>query len=514
MLVFKLDDMKKILLTILIGWGACSCSDFLEPDSPSEYMPKTVEALNEMLLGEAYPTATSAYLFCLHNALNDDIEMSEENISYRAATIESTRLIYSWHPEMFELTSVSISQLWRTYYSYILGTNAALDYLNDVSGTENEKAYVRAQAYALRAFYYFNLVNLFGEPYNHDKNAGGVSLKLTSSLSSSYEARETVGEVYEQIIKDLDEAEKSFLTLPEEQQKKGTYRMTLPAVQLIRARVCLHINDMEGAAKYAKKVIDDWDYELYDLNFFRATNDVAYPNYAVADNSETIWTYGNVSDAFNAALTVMGYLQDGTTAAYSLNASADLVACFKEGDLRKDLYLVKELRGPANATKDQLKPAEGHYLPWSKCPLAYNNAISSNKNVFGMSLRLSEAYLILAEAVYDTDKKLALQMINDLRRKRYTDDQEYTDVNYSGEDLLDFIREERRRELCFEGQRWFDLRRYGMPSFKHRWVENGTIVGNYVLEEGDAAYTLPIPASVLERNPALKQNELTTPKTL
>ena len=458
MLVFKLDDMKKILLTILIGWGACSCSDFLEPDSPSEYMPKTVEALNEMLLGEAYPTATSAYLFCLHNALNDDIEMSEENISYRAATIESTRLIYSWHPEMFELTSVSISQLWRTYYSYILGTNAA--------------------------------------------------------LSSSYEARETVGEVYEQIIKDLDEAEKSFLTLPEEQQKKGTYRMTLPAVQLIRARVCLHINDMEGAAKYAKKVIDDWDYELYDLNFFRATNDVAYPNYAVADNSETIWTYGNVSDAFNAALTVMGYLQDGTTAAYSLNASADLVACFKEGDLRKDLYLVKELRGPANATKDQLKPAEGHYLPWSKCPLAYNNAISSNKNVFGMSLRLSEAYLILAEAVYDTDKKLALQMINDLRRKRYTDDQEYTDVNYSGEDLLDFIREERRRELCFEGQRWFDLRRYGMPSFKHRWVENGTIVGNYVLEEGDAAYTLPIPASVLERNPALKQNELTTPKTL
>lgn len=513
MLVFKLDDMKKILLTILIGWGACSCSDFLEPNSPSEYVPKTADALNEMLLGTAYPTATSTQLFCMPNVLNDDIEMSEENISYRAATIESTRLIYSWNPEMFELSAISMTQLWQTYYKYILGTNAALDYLDDVSGTANEKNYVRAQAYTLRAFYYFNLVNLFGEPYNHDKNADGVPLKLTSNLSSDYEVRESVGKVYEQIIKDLDEAEKSFLALPKEQQKKGTYRINLPAVQLLRARVCLHMDDMEGAAKYAKKVIHEWNYELYDLNSFSATDEISYPNYAVPDNSETIWTYGNVADAFNMALTVTGELQNGTVA-NSLNASGDLIACFKDGDLRKDLYLVNELRGPANGTKDQFKPVAGHYLPWSKCPLAYNNAISNNSNAFGMFLRLSEAYLILAEAVYNTDEDLALQTINDLRRKRYTDDQEYTDVNYSGEDLLNFIREERRRELCFEGQRWFDLRRYGMPSFKHRWVDNGVIVGNYVMEEGDAAYTLPIPANALDRNPALKQNKLTTPKTL
>lgn len=513
MLVFKLDDMKKILLIILIGWGACACSDFLEPDSPSEYMPKTADALNEMLLGEAYPTATSVYLFCLHNAMNDDIEMSEENLSYKGATIESVRLIHSWNPEMFELSSISIAQLWQTYYEYILGTNAALDYLDDVSGTANEKAYVRAQAYGLRAFYYFNLVNLFGEPYNHDKEADGVPLKLVSGLSSNFEARETVGKVYEQIIKDLDEAERNFLTLPEEQQKKGTYRINLPAVQLLRARVCLHMDDMEGAAKYAQKVIREWNYELYDLNSFSATSDISYPNYALPDNPETIWTYGNVGDAFNLAVTLTGFLGDGT-AANSVNASGDLIVCFKEGDLRKDLYLVSELRGPANATKDQLKPVEGHYLAWSKCPLNYNHAVSNSKNEFGMSLRLSEAYLILAEAVYDTDEELALQTINDLRRKRYTDGQEYAEVNYSGEDLLNFIREERRRELCFEGQRWFDLRRYGMPSFKHRWVESGIIVGNYVMEEGDAAYTLPIPANVMDRNPALKQNKLTTPKTL
>lgn len=39
----------------------------------------------------------------------------------------------------------------------------------------------------------------------------------------------------------------------------------------------------------------------------------------------------------------------------------------------------------------------------------------------------------------------------------------------SGDALITQIREERRKELCYEGQRWFDLRRYGMPSIQHKW---------------------------------------------
>lgn len=195
-----------------------------------------------------------------------------------------------------------------------------------------------------------------------------------------------------------------------------------------------------------------------------------------------------------------------------VNASQGLIDCFEEEDLRKTLYLVQELRGADNAQPKDLKPAEGHYLPWSKCIMNYNNSVKYN-TVFGMSLRLSEAYLILAEAVYNTDEELALRMINELREKRYAEGKNY-EVNYSGEELLNFIREERRRELCFEGQRWFDLRRYGMPSFKRRWIEYGDYLGNYVIEKEDAAYTLPISSDVIERNPALKQNRLTTKKIL
>ena len=499
--------MKRILLNIFLGCCLCACSDFLQPDSPSEYVPETVDALNELLLGGAYPTSTVSTLFCFHNSLDDDIEMCDKNISYLNTQIENMRLVYSWDPEMFELTpSTLISPVWSAYYTCILGANAALDYLGDVKGSEGDKAYVRAQACALRAFYYFNLVNLFGEPYSSNKEADGVPLKLTSDLSDSFDARKTVEEVYEQIVKDLDIAEKNFLTLPVEQQNKGNYRLSLPAVQLLRARVCLYMKDMKGAAEYAQKVINDWNYDLYDLNSFSADSatEVFYPNYVTVDNPETIWAYGNVTDVWPAFLKVSGFLEDGKTTACGLNASRDLIDCFKEGDLRKKWYLVSELQGT--------KPVEGHYLIWSKCSITSNHTVLEGK-VFGLSLRLSEAYLILAEAVYDSNQELALKMINDLRRKRYTGEK-YEEVNYSGEELLSFIREERRRELCFEGQRWFDLRRYGMPSFEHRWVEHGVIMGSYVIEEGDAAYTLPIPAMVMERNLALRQNKLTTPKTL
>ena len=72
--------MKKILFNIILAVSLCGCSSFLEPDSPSEYVPKTANALNEMLLGDAYPLANSTCLFTFHNALDDDIEMSEDCI--------------------------------------------------------------------------------------------------------------------------------------------------------------------------------------------------------------------------------------------------------------------------------------------------------------------------------------------------------------------------------------------------------------------------------------------------
>ena len=218
--------MKKIhVLIALLLWGTTSCSDFLEPDSPSEYVPETADALNEMLLGDAYAKSDNNYfLFPYHNILDDDVEMTNEPITVTQSMTEFASL-YSWDPNMHE-EGMAVD-VWENYYRFILGCNAALDYLDDVSGSADEKNYVAAQAHALRAFYYFNLVNLFGEPYGHDKNALGVPLKVTSDLTDGYDARNTVGEVYEQILSDLTDAEECFLALPEDKRHPESYRMLL-----------------------------------------------------------------------------------------------------------------------------------------------------------------------------------------------------------------------------------------------------------------------------------------------
>ena len=137
--------------------------------------------------------------------------------------------------------------------------------------------------------------------------------------------------------------------------------------------------------------------------------------------------------------------------------------------------------------------------------------------------RTAEAYLNLAEAAACSgDESTARTALNALRLKRMAHIG-YISVELSGSELVTFIRDERRRELCLEGHRWFDLRRY-MVNEKYPFVK--TIRNSYTifqdddwgdkepvetrvfeLKENDDAYTLPIPIEVLNFNDGMKDNE-------
>ena len=80
-----------------------------------------------------------------------------------------------------------------------------------------------------------------------------------------------------------------------------------------------------------------------------------------------------------------------------------------------------------------------------------------------------------------------------------------TDIS-AADELIAFVRDERRRELCFENHRWFDLRRCGMPEMIHEVTINKGQVQEYRLAKGSDRYVLPIPKKVLDKNPALVQN--------
>ena len=122
---------------------------------------------------------------------------------------------------------------------------------------------------------------------------------------------------------------------------------------------------------------------------------------------------------------------------------------------------------------------EDSYSSFGKYKVSAVGEPNGSEN-FALSFRLSEAYL-----------------------NRYEPGKFVEPNGLTGEVLKTFIKNERRKELCFEGQRWFDLRRYGMPQITHRWGEQV-----YTLKQNDPSYTMPIPDAVLLKNKKLEQNPL------
>lgn len=517
--------MKKILIVLLVGVFT-ACSDFLEPKSQSEYVPKEATALNEMLLGEAYPKSSSGgtQILDIISILDDDVmctntpgiinsEVTESN----AGTFRQLRALFSWQPDVWEVikdngVGGSTHNCWANYYVYILGANAALDYVDGVSGTVDEKNLVKAQALALRAFYYFYMVNIWGESYSYNKKGLGVPLKLTSGMEKRDIPRNTVEEVYLQIIEDLDEAEKLYSTLPENLQFRKDYRTSLPMVQLLKSRVYLYMEDWKNAAIYAKKVIDDWNFALTDLNSLPAkTVAEPYYNFISMDCTEAIWVFGSIA-RYITYLDTHIYIEDPAdeekyVSVDFFNVSDELFGLFVEGDLRKDNYVVRSKYKDSDGNQ-----YDGDYSAIGKFAITPEHKGASTKG-FAHAFRLPEAYLNLAEAAAkDGDDETALWALNELREKRFTEEKYKPVSGISGETLVERVRLERRLELCFEVHRWFDLKRYGTYTISHQWKMEGDVVQEYLLPINDPFYAFPLSQEVLEQNRSLEQNKLSNPR--
>ncbi len=498
--------MRRIFL---IYWfcqlfGLTGCADFLEPKSSDEYIPENAISLDEMLVDEVYTgLVANSYMFQFYNFFDDDVTVTDLPIGFREHEqnqADAIFALYTLQPDLFAKMSLYGSGLigiaWDEYYEAILGCNVALDYLEKMNDVEETERYVAAQALALRAFNYFQLVNLFGAPYNYNPDALGVPLKLKSGLTTDWLKRNTVREVYEQICKDLAQSDSLFRLLPSGKQFNQDFRINLPAVRFLRSRVSLYMENYEETIRWADSVLLWKEFQLYDLLTFTPSTDVAKPYYGNYTTGEVIWCYGSAADI--TRLTSLQAYDKDNKRYYLFNASPELLNSYTvEDSLRKKLYIFEEY---SNYVWTGNKRAIGKVPNNQYLNVQYTTD-------FGMSLRLSEVYLNLTEAyaMLGNGEK-ALYYLNELRRKRI---KEYQDiVGLSGEELIQFVKEERRRELCFEGHRWFDLRRWGMESFTRKWKLYDEPWQYYVIEKNDPAFTLPIPDEVIEQNPGLEQNPL------
>ena len=452
----------KLIIGVVIAIGlTVSCSDFLEEKSQDETVPSSVTDYREILLNYQLLVNHGAII-----VMDDDIMIDESNWygTDEDGTAVSLKGFMTWQPDMWETgVNLGISENYTSIYEAIMAMNVILEKLDDAEGDVEEKGIVKAQALGVRAWCYFLLVNTFAEPYYYDKEAPGVVLKSSSSYTAVGMTRSSIAETYDYILTDLIEASTILNKYP---KTRGDYLMNSTAADILLSRVYLYMEEYEKAIGAANRAIETSG-GLFDYTTIPEGEFFYMASY---NNPEVEWMPNYVSTPYGTIV------------------SNDLWLQFIENDCRKEF----------------LQDDSG----WS-ISIVKTNTENGGPNIM---FRSAEAYLNRAEARVlseTSDLTGALADLNDLRRHRIRG---YSDVNISdAETLLEEIRKERRLELCLEGHRWFDLRRYGMPSMSRDFRTSlGAPVLRYTLREEDPLYTLPIPAAMFENNGRLQQNASAT----
>lgn len=459
--------MKSKILFIVAITGSTllgGCKKFLEQQSQSEVIPKTTVDYRELLMGSGYYGRTEPASFLYF--MDDDVLFNKNYNNgdvVGSSAAKSLSPTYTWQPSFVDFNglgdAISLdpgTTAYATYYTWIKGCNAVLDYIDEAIGTQAEKDRVKAEALAVRSLYYWRLVNLYGEPYNFNKDALAVPLKLNSSLEEEYKPRNTVKEVYDVIVNDLKEASRLMDPLP---IIRKDFYINQPAIHIFLSRVYLHMENYQGAITEADKVFEQGS-QIYNMTGLTALTQIN--NYL---NPEVEWSYGGWTQPEQSMYIPSAEL---------INSFAADDARFKTGyGASTGYFLVSKLAGPSDLNQ---------------------------------AMRTSEAVLNRAEANALTDQLTeAMTDLNLLRRNRIPNyaDEQITDK----EQLIQAIRNERRKEFAYELFRWFDLRRYGMPAITHTYThEKGEAELTYTLQKNDPMYTLPFPNSLILRNNALKQN--------
>ena len=492
--------MKKIqILMIIILLGCFSCGDFLEEDSQTLSYVTSVDDLDELLIGSGYLQNSTGTYFVMSwlDAMDDDVQQKLTGTINTSSIFYLLNLFFKWSDYPYDddkPNEMGGNKTWSRLYESIEIANLVL---GDIDRFEGDEGYerVKGEAYFIRAFCYFYLVNIYGHPYDASTSNEklGVPIKLTDYVEDKGFSRNSVEECYQQILSDARQAVFYLKGVT----PTTTYRAGENAARALLAKTALYMGNWETVVAECDSIQNaPKGLALIDLN------NVTISEYATATSFNALIRSNTSSEAIFSGGFASRYLSQLTS------KTANNVAFVASRELLS-LYDGNDLRYKTGKTAYFYEYNKGYY---ACCRVNSASKLPAN------SLLFSEVYLNKAEALALLGRESeAISVLQELRKKRMSDAGTITET---GENLVKFIRDERRRELCFAGQRWFDLRRYAVhPTYPEKvtiehpcydWVSNAAVlVKNYVLQAypEDGGWLMPIPSYALESNDgALEDN--------
>ena len=476
-----------------------ACNGYLEEIPQNKQKLSTTDDYDQ-LLNNAYLTqAVLPYI----DVLTDDMDYIVADRRPNFANSADTYLGAHLWDNSIETTMPNGDEVFAKFYNSAYNTNVVIDNIDEAVGAvldmtevERTRKHIKGEAYALRAFRYFYLVNMYAAPYDPATCATtpGIPVNLETTADDKAYRRVSLEKVYGQIVDDLKNA---IPLLEENLMETGKTRFSALAAKALLARVYLYMQEWDLAIEQAKDVIQA-NKTLFDLRnplFYTEApfewSEEALPGngYLNTDNSNVLFVNG-----INEICELLG----GDNAISLFRPSKDLDNAYDKGDVRRCYFIRHTYSGKLRYVKHRYYDE------------VYLNFVLQLSSDYGYSrgIRTEEMYLILAEAyAHKTDGiATAVGYLNTLREAKFREEDFETYGRLHSEDftqqtLLEEIWKERRLELCFEEHRWFDLRRTTRPPMTHKGLK-----GTSTLQENDLRYVLQIPQKELSVNPQIGAN--------
>jgi hypothetical protein len=354
---------------------------------------------------------------------------------------------------------------WSACYEGIYRANTVLEYIPPMEINDATKNQVVAEAKAIRAWFYYNLVTIFGDVPKVDKLLSASEYNL---------ARSPKGEIWNLIVQDLTDAI-AVLPLKSEYPQSDLGRMTRGTAQALLVKSYLWMENWSAAQATAEAIVNSGEYQLTpnyaDIfttggeNNMESVFEIQYMNASGGNWGKNNANEGTFSNVFQRArgayegygfnIPTQNFVDEFSAEGFEDPRLASTV--FREGEAMGDRGIfTKEAAG----TDYDFYNKKGFNNKSEEAPFGDPNP---NGGTNDRVIRYADVLLMHAEAAAKNGNEAAAQTsLNAVRaRARGTNASILPDITSSGQTLIDAIYRERRIELGMEGHRFFDLVRTG-----------------------------------------------------